>query len=128
MMTNRDKYNQLLERIDGIFNELRAIVESIKLDFDEEKRQDPRLTIEIVDFHLAIIKKYCGPPQGRLESTWSLERDLHYTIQTISGFHREFDNPFLGSQRWYQRMNQLQDQLSEQYRDLHNLIIVEKGE
>jgi hypothetical protein len=126
-MMKRVKYDQILDRISSIFQELNTIVESIKNDFEEENRQDPGLTMTIVDYHLNIVKKYNRTYQGRKETDWSLEKELKYTRQNISSFHREFDNPFLGSERWYQRIVQLQDQLSELARELDKLITNEQN-
>lgn len=123
----RGKYDLILDRISSIFQELCTIVESIKNDFEEENRQDPGLTMTIVDYHLDIVKKYNRTYQGRKETGWSLEKELKFTRQNISSFHREFDNPFLGSQNYYQRIVQLQGQLTEQARELDSLIADEQN-
>lgn len=121
-MTQRVKYNQILERIGAIFQEFCMIIESIKHNFEEEKKQDLGLTMQIVDYHLNIVRKYNKIYQNRVKTGWNLEKDLNYTRQNIRSFHREFDNPFLKSERWYQRIIQLQQQLSEQVRELDKLI------
>lgn len=121
-MMKKGKYNQIINRISSILQELCTIVESIKNDFEEENRQDPGLTMTIVNHHLDIVKKYNRAYQGRKETGWSLEKELKYTRQNIRSFHREFDNPFLRSERWYQRIVQLQEQLTEQARELDSLI------
>lgn len=128
-MTKREKYNQTLNNIGAIFHELYYIVEVIKNDFEEENRQDPGLTMTIVNYHLDIIKKYNSAFQSRIlnqdviaNQGWSLEKQIKSSSQKISSFHREFDNPFLGSERWYQRIVQLQGQLTEQARELDKLI------
>ena len=121
-ITYRIKYNLILETKDSIFQEFCMIVESIKNDFQEEKKQDPELTMQIVDRNLDLVREYHRSYHNRPESNWNLERDLNYTRQNIRSFHREFDNPFLRSQRWYQRITKLQEQLSEQARELDKLI------
>ena len=127
-MINKSKerqYENLVEQGIAVFSELESIVLSIKSNFVEEHRQDPRLTIEMVDKSLELLSSYTRRFKGykdRSKSEWSLEKDIDYVSQTIQSFFRKFDNPFLGSQRWYQRIVQLQDQLSEQARKLDHLI------
>ncbi|PZX17950.1 hypothetical protein LX69_01366 [Breznakibacter xylanolyticus] len=127
-MMNKSKekqYEDIVEQSIGVFSELETIVLSIKNNFIEEQRQDPRLTIEMVDKSLELLSSYLARFRGyqdRSKSEWSLEKDIDYVSQTIQSFFRKFDNPFLGSERWYQRIVQLQDQLSEQARELDSLI------
>lgn len=127
-MMNKSKekqYEDLVEQGIGIFSELESIVLSIKNNFIEEQRQDPRLTIEMVDKSLELLSSYLTRFRGyqdRSKSEWPLEKDIDYVSQTIQSFFRKFDNPFLGSERWYQRIVQLQNQLSEQSRELDSLI------
>ncbi|WP_111445059.1 hypothetical protein [Breznakibacter xylanolyticus] len=119
------QYEDIVEQSIGVFSELETIVLSIKNNFIEEQRQDPRLTIEMVDKSLELLSSYLARFRGyqdRSKSEWSLEKDIDYVSQTIQSFFRKFDNPFLGSERWYQRIVQLQDQLSEQARELDSLI------
>ena len=121
-MTSRDKYNQVLWKLRSIFHELTTIIETIKDDFEEENRQDPRLTMAVVDFHLDIIRKYSSVYQENKKSEWEFMKELKSTRQNISSFHREFDNPFLGSQKWYQRIVELLYQLADQGMELDKLI------
>lgn len=128
-MMVKSEYDQILANITEIYQEFSSIIEAIKSDFKEENRQDPGLTMSIVNHHLEMINSYYGSFQNRIKNRaentyqgWSLERQIKSARQEISSFHREFDNPFLGSQRWYQRIVQLQDQLSEQARALDSLI------
>ena len=128
-MKVKSKYDQVLANITEIYQEFSSIVETIKSDFEEENRQDPGLTMSIVNYHLEMINSYYGSFQNRIKNRaentyqdWSLERQIKSSRQKISSFHREFDNPFLGSERWYQRIVQLQGQLSEQARELDRLL------
>jgi hypothetical protein len=121
-MTDEAKYNQILERLGAIFEEFFMVINSIKNDFDSEKKQDPGLTMKIVDYHIGMVQKYNKLYQNRIETGWDLEKKLNYTRQNIRSFNREFDNPFLGSQQWYQKIIQLQEQLSEQARELDKLM------
>lgn len=125
----KSDYDQILANITEIYQELSSIVETIKSDFEVEHRQDPGLNISIVNHHLEIINGYHGSFRNRIKNRaantyqgWSLERQIKSARQEIGSFHREFDNPFLGSERWYQRIVQLQGQLSEQARVLDGLI------
>jgi hypothetical protein len=123
-MIAREEYNKVLDRIAVIFQELFEIVTAIKKDFDIEHRDDPYLTTVIVDFHLDVIEKYFLRYNGKsIRSTgWSLEKDLVSTKQNLRSFNREFDNPFLKSKRWYQRIVQLLGELSKESRRLDELI------
>lgn len=127
-MMNRAKYNQILGNVSLAFQELYSIVEAIKNDFEEENRQDPGLTITVVTHHLNIVKKYRDAFQDRIDNpedgayqSWTLDRMIKSSSQKISSFHREFDNPFLCSERWYQRIVALQRRLLEQAKMLDQL-------
>jgi len=50
--------------------------------------------MQIADHHLDLVRKYNRSYHNRIESDWSLEKDLNYTRQNIRSFHREFNNPF----------------------------------
>lgn len=128
-MMVKSQYDQILVNIAEIYHELYSIIETIRSDFEEESRQDPCLTMPIVNYHLDIIKNYYVSFQNRINNRiantyqgWSLEKQIESSRQEIRSFHREFDNPFLGSQRWYQKITRLQDQLTEQARELDTLI------
>ena len=118
-MINKSKekqYENLVKQGTDIFSELESIVTSIKNNFIEEQRQDPRLTIEIVDNSLDLLSSYVKKfrnYQDRTKSEWPLEKDIDYVSQTIQSFFRKFDNPFLGSQKWYQRIKYLEYSLTE---------------
>jgi len=119
------RFKKIVDSIVEIFSELESIVQAIKDDFTEERKLDPRLTMNIVDQCLGIVSNRLNLFKSSRkieESKWPFEKDIKYLHDRIRSFYREFDNPFLGSQRWYQRIRQLEDQLSEQSSELEKLI------
>lgn len=78
--------------------------------------------MKIVDYHLNIAKQYAGSYTNRVDTGWSLEKNIKYTKEDLRSFYREFDNPFRGSERWYQRILELFDQMSQESRELERLL------
>ena len=123
---NKEEYFTIIrKKIGVVFSEFLFIVEAIKDNFEEEQKQHPRLTMKVVDYHLDIVKRYASRYHYPLDKTRSLNENIKSISQSISSFYREFDNPFRGSERWYQRINQLFDQLSEESRELDRLLEIE---
>jgi hypothetical protein len=130
-MNDRAEYNQALDRIAIIFQELHEIVLAIKDDFVNEHSNDPNLSMRVVDFYLAIAEKYFVLYQGKSKRStgWSLAKDLMSTRQNLRSFNREFEDPFFKSRRWGQRINQLSEELSKEATRIDELINrVENGE
>lgn len=127
-MTRETIYKDILADIAKIFDELYKIIKTIKDEFVKENKQHPALTIEIVNYHLDIVKKYRDSYQNNdLDTRWTLEKNIKYTKEDLRGFYREFENPFFGSQKWYQKINGLMSQLSENARSL-DLILQQNNE
>jgi hypothetical protein len=107
-------YKDVLADIATLFDELYKIVRTIKDEFVDENKQHPALTIKIVNYHLEIVKKYRDSYQNNyLDTRWTVEKNIKYTKEDLRSFYREFENPFVGSQKWYQKINDLMSQLSE---------------
>jgi hypothetical protein len=117
-------YQETLASIVSILYELTFIVVNIKEDFVIEQKQDPRLTSEMIDNRLELLRSSVNSfrSYAKRKMSWSLEKYCRYVKDSIQSFHREFDNPFLGSDRWYQRIIHLQDLLTEQAKELDKLI------
>ena len=118
-------YEIILTRIITIFDELEFIVSDIKSNYELEKLQDQRLTLEIVNDAYRIVhstKQRFESYRKRANYNWSIKKYIDYVQQRLSSFYREFDNPFLGSERWYQRIVQLQNLLSQESRELGRLL------
>jgi len=119
------QYKNLVEQALVQFSELESIVLSIKISFKEENEQDPRLTINIVDNRIDVLSSYVKrfkSYQDREKSDSSIEKDSDYVSQSIQSFFRKFDNPFLGSQKWYQRIKQIENQLTNISIELDKLV------
>ncbi len=127
-MNKKSIYKNIFREIGVVFVELYQIIEAIKENFDEEKKQDPELTIKMIDYHSGIVKKYMDSYQNRIEVNWDFEKQLRYTKENLRSFNREFDNPFLRSERWFQRINGLIDKLSNKSRELDSLLVQKKAE
>lgn len=120
---DKGKYFLIIrDKIGSIFKEFVFIVESIIDNFEEEQKQHPRLTKKIVDYHLDIVKRYASRYDYQPDETRTVDENIKSISLSISSFFREFDNPFRGSQRWYQRIIQLLDQLAEEGRELDRLL------
>lgn len=127
-MTRETIYKDVLADVAKIFDELYAIIRTIRDEFIEENKQHPALTIQIVNHHLSIVKKYRDSYQGNaIDARWTLEKNIKYSKEDLRGFFREFENPFLGSQKWYQRINELMSQLSEKSRTLDIMLQQDNG-
>jgi len=128
-MVAEERFDIIMGKVVGIFQELELIVSEIKADFTTESAQDPRLSLKVVNNSLELasscVKRFQSYRQ-RNESTWSLEKDINYIRQKLRSFYRQFDNPFLGSERWYQRIVQLLDQLSEESRELGRILEIQE--
>ncbi len=123
-MVKEKHYDAILEKIVAIFKELHLIVEEINGNFEEEQRQDPRLSRKIVESRIELTKSCVerfSSYRKRSQSSWSIEKDIGYVRQSIQSFYREFDNPFLGSHTWYQRISQLIQFLSDESRELQRI-------
>lgn len=121
-MNKKENFNIIRNRVGSIFKEFEFIVESIKSNFEEEQKQHPRLTMKVVDYHLDIVQRYASRYVKAADSTRSVEENIESVSQSINSFYREFDNPFRGSERWYQRIIHLFDQLTEEGRELDKLL------
>lgn len=121
-MNREEYYKIILKKVGIIFSEFLFIVESIKDNFEEEQKQHPALTMKVVDYHLNIVKQYANSYTNRIDTGWTLEKNIKYTKEDLRSFYREFDNPFRGSQRWYQRILELFDQMSQESRELERLL------
>ncbi len=125
-MKREDHYCLIRNKIASIFSELLLIVEAIKDDFEKENRQHPRLTMKVVNYHLDIVRRHQSHYHGSSDKDLPIDKLIQSTSRSISSFYREFDNPFRGSQRWYQRIVQLLDQLSQESRELDRLLEMEE--
>ena len=121
-MNKMEYFKIIRSKVGTIFKEFVFIVESIKDNFEEEQRQHPRLTMRVVDYHLDIVRRYASEYNYQSDETRTIDENISSVSQSISSFYREFDNPFRGSERWYQRIIQLLDQLAEEGRELDRLI------
>ena len=123
-MKKETEYQKSCDRIAAIFSELTDIITTIKKEFEQESAQDPQLTIEIINSSLKIVsfnaKSFSGYKK-RTKIEWSLEKYIQYSRDSLQSFFREFDNPFLGSQKWSQRINELIILLSAESRGLGNI-------
>jgi hypothetical protein len=123
---NKDREFEICcARIAATFAELTAIVKAIKDDFDSEHASDPRLTIQMVDSRLKIVSfktdEFIGL-KARSKLNWSLQKYTTYAMETLSGFFWEFDNPFLGSTKWAQKIEELLNILSDERRNLQAML------
>lgn len=119
------EFERSCDRIASLFSELAAIILTIKNEFKQEHKQDPGLTIEIVNDRLNMVSSYEKNFLGykkREMSNWSLEKYINYSIQYLYSFFRIFDNPFLGSQKWYQKIVELISRLSSETSILENIL------
>jgi hypothetical protein len=89
-MKNQDRYNQILETVGAVFQEFCTRVESIKNDFAEENKQDPGLTMTIVEYNFEIVKMNNRAYQNRLTTKdtstndgRSLEDELKFSGQKL---------------------------------------------
>lgn len=124
-MVIEEHFEVIMGKIIKIFKELKLIVTDIKENFVDEYAQDPRLNLKIVNSNIDLISSTIvsfRSYKNRNESSWSLETDIKYISQKIGSFFIQFDNPFLGSQKWYQRIVQLLDQLMQESRELDRLL------
>lgn len=120
-MNNELKFKRSIQLLDTLFSELDSIIADIEHRFDEEKEQHPALTVEIVSYYHKIVKRYqryySDFPRGKR----SLNEQVDWVRQDIMGFNRQFENPFLGSKKWYQRINAIQSELAQVSRGLKEL-------
>lgn len=121
----KDKhYDAILDKIVAIFKELHLIVNEINRNFEEEQRQDPRLSKKIVESKIELTRSCIerfSYYRIRSQPSWSIDKYISYVRQNIQSFYREFDNPFLGSHVWYQRITQLIHLLSDESRELQKI-------
>jgi len=54
-MTSEANYRGILADIGSIFDELQQVISTIKDDFEEENKQHPALTMQMVDHHLSVV-------------------------------------------------------------------------
>ena len=107
-----------------IFSDLANIINTMKDNFHEEKAEDPQLNLKIINRSLKSVSFNAQAFSGykkRTNLTWTLEKYIAYTKEDLLSFFREFDNPFLSSQRWSLRIKELLTMLSREYDELEKL-------
>lgn len=125
-MIEKEKYYKIvLEKISSIFSELNFIGSSIYNEIEGGNSNRITLKSNEVKNYLEIIRKndkyFHKCLQGE-ESNWSLEKRVDYNVSIISSFKRQFEAVYFGTEKWYQRVYSLMNQLSDESRQLKKLL------
>lgn len=124
-MSMEKYYKIILEKINSIFSELNFIGSSIQDELESGNPNNVSLKLNEVKYYLGVVRqndKYFHKCIEGTNNDWDLIKKIEYNIDKISSFNRQFEAVFFGTEKWYQRVVSLLDQLSEESRELGRLL------
>lgn len=96
-----------------VFRRLKRIMFEVETDIDAERRQTPVLTPAIVRDRIGLLEGRQKLYEECIDPSWTEARRRDYAVSNLISFFRQFDNPMLGSNKWYQEIESLLRELED---------------
>ncbi len=124
MIRKEEYYHLILEKISTIFSELEFIGQAIRYELENGNPNNLSLKLNEVNYYNGIILNYSNHFKNSLlgKSDWEYKKRVDYSARKLSSFFRQFESVFFGTERWYQRVVLLMEQLSKESRELDRLL------